>query len=137
MTLIALIAIAFGLTYCSPLTTSTPRQRIYAAEIFKRAIALSGEKQGSIAREMNGMDEGQLSRSLQGAGRLDFALLMACCPAFLRGLAQAIGEAAGEDPQADRLAIAVADRVAARLAEVHPRMARVTLSPAREEVVCR
>lgn len=119
------------------LAASTPMQRLFAAQVIRRALELSREKQSVVALEQNQKDAAQFTRELQGAGKIDFALLLACSSNFLRGLSQAIAEHAGCDPAADRLAEAVADRVAERLAGIKPRMAVAALAVADREAVCR
>lgn len=142
MTLIALafLGLCAGFNYIAPLTTSTPEQRIWLGRIIRRALDESREKQGTFARYI-GMDEGQLTKTLQGAGRFDFALVLDIAvnrlPGFGRALLRAAAAELGDDPEVERIANAVADRVAARLGEIKPRMARATLPrPAEQEAVC-
>jgi len=135
MSLGLLLFAAVGATVV-PLITSTPEQRIYAARIVRRAMDLSRHQEKEIALAQNGKDPAQWSRELAGAGRVDFALLLACPAAFLRALAQAIGEAAGADPHAEAIAEAVADRLAARLTTIKPQMARAALSADNKEAAC-
>lgn len=119
-----LLIMAFGLSMI--LMAASPEQRLVAAKVLRRACELARWKQGTLARAL-GRDEAQLSRELSGAGRIEFAEVLACEAPFPSALADAIHEHVGADP-VER----TARRVTELLGEIRPCLACATLKRKRE-----